>query len=150
MFGTTNKKVSIFLFLLGVFYLILSFRLPSYAYVPVDSDMVPIGLGFLLLILAGFLYFTKDQEKKEDEERIPRKELPIVLGVIGFIIVYIFLLEIIGFILVTVLFLFFCSMFLGYKKHVINGIVSLAVPILIYLLFDSFLQVQLPTGILPF
>ncbi|WP_188455822.1 tripartite tricarboxylate transporter TctB family protein [Virgibacillus oceani] len=150
MFGTTNRKISICLIAVGIFYLILSFRLPAYAYVPIDSDMIPIGLGFLLLILAVFLFFTNDQKTNDNDERIPKKELPIVLGVVGFIVCYIFFLEILGFILVTVLFLFFCSMFLGYKKHVVNGIVSLAVPILIYLLFDSFLQVQLPTGILPF
>lgn len=150
MFNTTNKKVSIFLILLGIIYLILSFRLPKYAYVPVDSDLVPICLGVLLLILAGILYFTKDQEKKEDDERIPKKELPIVLGVIGLIVIYISLLEIIGFVLVSVLFLFFCSMFLGYKRYVINGIVSLVIPTFVYLLFDSFLQIQLPSGILPF
>ncbi|WP_139343338.1 tripartite tricarboxylate transporter TctB family protein [Virgibacillus siamensis] len=149
MFNTTNKKVSLFLMALAVFYLILSFSLPAYAYVPVDSDMVPIGIGFILLGLAAALFFTKDQES-DTNDRIPKNELPIVLGVVGFIILYIFLLEIIGFILVTVLFLFFCSLFLGYKRHIINGIVSLTVPIFIYLLFDSFLQVQLPTGILPF
>jgi putative tricarboxylic transport membrane protein len=150
VFRTVNRKVSIFLLLLAIFYLVLSFRLPSYAYVPVDSDLVPIGLGFLLIGLATFLFFQKDQEKNENEEHIPKKELPVVLGVVGFILVYIFLLEIIGFIVVTVLFLFFCSMFLGYKRHVVNAMVSLAVPVLIYLLFDSFLKVQLPMGILPF
>ncbi|WLD94472.1 tripartite tricarboxylate transporter TctB family protein [Alkalihalobacillus sp. AL-G] len=150
MFHTVNRKVSIALLLLAIFYLVLSFKLPSYAYVPVDSDLVPIGLGFILIGLSVALFFQKDYEKEEHEERIPRKELPIVLGVVGFIIFYIFLLEIIGFILVTVLFLFFCSLFLGYRKHMINAAVSLAVPILIYILFDSFLKVQLPMGILPF
>lgn len=149
MFNTMNKKVSVFLILLAISYLTLSFRLPPYAYVPVDADVVPIGLGFILLILAGVLYFTKDQIKGTDE-RIPKKELPVVLGVVGFILLYIFFLEIIGFILVTVLFLFFCSMFLGYKRHIVNAIISIAVPVLIYLLFDSFLQIQLPKGILPF
>ncbi|GAA0591203.1 hypothetical protein GCM10009001_04060 [Virgibacillus siamensis] len=149
MFSTTNKKVSFILMLIAVFYLILSFNLPAYAYVPVDSDMVPIGLGFILFALAVALFFTKDQEPNE-ADKIPKKELPVVLGVVAFIILYIFLLEIIGFIVMTVLFLFLCSLFLGYRKHIVNGIVSLTMPILIYLLFDSFLQVQLPTGILPF
>lgn len=150
MFATTNKKISIILLFLAIFYLALSFRLPPYAFVPVDSDVVPIGLGFLLIILSIVLYFSKDQEKEGDEERIPKSELPFILGIVGFIIAYIFFLEIIGFIVTTILFLFLCSLFLGYKRHVINGIVSITIPILIYLLFDSFLQVQLPQGILPF
>jgi putative tricarboxylic transport membrane protein len=151
MFSTTNKKVSIFLFLLGVIYLIASFRLPSFAYVPVDSDMIPIGLGILLVVLSVFLNFTKDEKQEgENPDRINKKDLPIVLGVIGMILLYILLLEIAGFILSTMLFLFFCSFVLGYKRHIVNGIMSVAFPILIYLLFNSFLQVKLPQGILPF
>lgn len=150
MFHTLNKKISIILVVLAIFYLVLSFRLPSYAYVPVDADIVPIGLGILLLILSAILYFAKDQVRKDNDDHIPRSELPVIFGVIGFIILYIFFLEIIGFIITTVLFLFFCSLFLGFKKHVVNAAVSLSIPILIYLLFDSFLQVQLPMGILPF
>ncbi|MFZ3578396.1 tripartite tricarboxylate transporter TctB family protein [Virgibacillus sp. DJP39] len=151
MFHTLNKKISIFLIILAIGYLVLSFQLPSYAYVPIDADLVPICLGVLLLVLSIILYFTKDQAKKEnDDDHISKSELKIILAVIGFIILFIFFLEILGFIITTVLFLFFCSLFLGYKRHIINAIVSLSVPILIYLLFDSFLQVHLPTGILPF
>ncbi|MDY0404363.1 tripartite tricarboxylate transporter TctB family protein [Virgibacillus sp. 179-BFC.A HS] len=150
MFRTKNKKVSIALILIAIVYLILSFQLPSYAYVPVDSDLVPIGLGVILLLLSAMLFFTKDQEQKENEEHIPKKDLPIVLGVICFTILYIALLEIIGFIMTTMLFLFLCSLFLGYRKHVVNAAVSIVIPILIYLLFNDFLQVSLPTGILPF
>lgn len=150
MFRTLNKKVSGVLILLAIFYLVLSFKLPAYAYVPVDSDIVPIGIGILLLALSVILYFTKDQEKAENDDQISKAELPVILGVIVFIILYIFFLEIIGFIITTVLFLFLCSLFLGYKRHVINATVSLIIPILIYLLFDSFLQVSLPTGILLF
>lgn len=150
MFRTLNKKISVFLIFLAICYLVMSFQLPSYEYVPVDSDLVPIGLGFLLLILSIVLYFTSDQKKENDDDHLSKSELKIVLVVIGFIFLFIFFLEIIGFIITTVLFLFFCSLFLGFKKHLVNAIVSLSVPILIYLLFDSFLQVQLPTGILPF
>ena len=151
MFRTVNKKVSVFLLLLGILYLIASFGLPSYAYVPVDADMIPIGLGVILLVLSGFLFFTKDEEHEgENPEKINKKDLPIVLGVAGMILLFIFLLEILGFVVSTMLFLFFCSVVLGYKKHIVNGIVSLVFPVLIYLLFNSVLQVSLPQGILPF
>ncbi|MBT2218461.1 tripartite tricarboxylate transporter TctB family protein [Virgibacillus dakarensis] len=149
MFQTMNKKVSIILILIAIFYLVLSFRLPAYAYVPIDSDIVPIGLGVILLLLSGILYFIKDQEQQENKEHIPKSELPVILGVICFIILYIALLEVIGFIIMTVLFLFLCSWFLGYKKHTVNAIVSIILPTLIFLLFDKLLQIQLPMGILP-
>lgn len=150
MFQTMNKKVSLALMIIAIVYLIFSFQLPAYAYVPIDSDIVPIGLGIILVLLSVMLFFTKDQKQEGNGERIPRKELPVVLGVIAFTVLYIALLEIIGFIVTTMLFLFLCSLFLGYKKHVVNAIVSLIFPILIYFLFTDFLQVSLPTGILPF
>jgi putative tricarboxylic transport membrane protein len=50
----------------------------------------------------------------------------------------------------TAIFIFGCSWFLGYKKHVVNVLVSILFPLVMYLLFTSFLQINLPQGILPF
>ncbi|GIN87511.1 hypothetical protein J6TS2_38970 [Heyndrickxia sporothermodurans] len=147
MLNTKNKKVSLVLLVVSVIYLILSFQLPSYAYVPVDSDVIPIALGFILLVLSIALFFIKDSEKKAN---ISKKDLVPILVVLGFILFYIVFLEMLGFIIVTALFIFFCSWYLGYKHFLSNSIVSLVLPLAIYLLFTSFLQIQLPSGILPF
>ncbi|MGE8205484.1 tripartite tricarboxylate transporter TctB family protein [Heyndrickxia sp. NPDC080065] len=147
MLNTKNKKVSLVLIVVSVIYLILSFRLPSYAYVPVDSDVVPIALGFILLVLSIGLFFIKDSGKIA---KVSKEDLVPILVVIGFILFYILFLELLGFIIVTALFIFFCSWYLGYKHFLSNSIVSLVLPIAIYLLFTAFLQVQLPSGILPF
>ncbi len=148
MLNTTNKKMAVVLLVISIIYLIVSFRLPSYAYVPVDSDMVPIALGVLLFFLSIALYFIKD-EKSEEKVKLPKEDLLAILIVIGFIVTYIFLLEIIGFILITALFIFFCSWFLGFKKFITNLIVSIVLPFAIYYMFIA-LQIQLPQGILPF
>lgn len=149
MLNTLNKKMSFVLMMITIVYLIASFRLPAYAYVPVDSDAVPITLGFILLALSIALFFSKDKEDGE-QKTIPRGEIIVILAVLGFVLLYIFLFEIIGFILATAFFIFFCSRFLGFKQWVTNTIVSLAIPLFIYFLFSSFLQIQLPSGILPF
>ncbi|PTX61292.1 putative tricarboxylic transport membrane protein [Melghirimyces profundicolus] len=148
---TTNQKIALFLIVLSIVYLILSFRLPPFAYVPVDSDVVPISLGFLLLFLSVLLFFKKDRESEEGQSNraIPKQEILILVAVLLFILLYIFLLERVGFILVTTCFIFVCSWFLGYKKWVINAVVSVLTPILIYYLFTSFLQIELPQGVLP-
>jgi len=132
---------------ISIIYLILSFQLPSFAYVPVDSDVVPIALGFILLVLSIALFFIKDTGKMP---KILKEDLVVMLVILGFILFYIIFLEILGFIIVTALFLFFCSWYLGYKHFLSNGIVAVALPLAIYFLFTSFLQIQLPSGVLPF
>ncbi|MFT4415438.1 tripartite tricarboxylate transporter TctB family protein [Fredinandcohnia humi] len=149
MLNTVNKKISLILAIVSICYLVLSFRLPAYPYVPVDSDAVPITLGFILLLLSIFLYFQKDNHS-EGKSKIPTSEKKVILTVLGFVLLFVILLEPLGFILTTTLFLYVNSWFLGYKKWISNLIVSLAIPFVIYFLFSSFLQIQLPKGILPF
>ncbi|MCH1626829.1 tripartite tricarboxylate transporter TctB family protein [Fredinandcohnia quinoae] len=149
MLDSLNKKISIFLMVISIGYLVLSYRLPSYPYVPVDSDAVPITLGFILLILSILLFFQKD-EKNEEENKLPKGEIKVLLTVLFLVLLFIILLEFLGFIISTALFLYFCSWFLGYKKWLSNVIVSLSIPLFIYFLFTSFLKIQLPQGILPF
>ena len=149
MSKNSNKQIAIVLMIVAVLYLIGSFRLPPYAYVPVDSNVVPIALGVILLVLSITLYFNKAEHVGE-KKALPKNEILTLFTVLLFILLYIFLLEFVGFILVTALFIFFCSWFLGYKRFVPNLIVALAVPFFIYFLFGSFLQIQLPQGILPF
>lgn len=148
MLNSKNKKISIILIIIAVVYLLASFRLPDYPYVPVDSDMVPKTLGFILLFLSILLFFVKDDAEKK--QSIPKSEIKVILTVLAFVLIYILLFEIIGFVITTALFILITSWFLGYKGWVSNIIVSISIPLVIYLLFTQFLKVQLPAGILPF
>ncbi|WP_342387918.1 tripartite tricarboxylate transporter TctB family protein [Salinicoccus bachuensis] len=152
MLGTMNRKISLILLALAAFYLIMTYNLPSYTYTEIDADMVPKGLGWLLVFFSVVLFFIKDSETEEQRERrnIPKKEIITLLAVTGMILLYIFLLEILGFVAVTALFVFFCSWFLGYKKFITNAIVSIVFPVVLYMLFTQFLRIELPQGILPF
>ncbi|MFS0674041.1 tripartite tricarboxylate transporter TctB family protein [Ornithinibacillus sp. 179-J 7C1 HS] len=152
MFKTLNQRISLVLLVLAIVYLILSFQLPSFAYSNVDADVVPKGLGFLLVALAIGLFFAKDSETEEQKARrnIPKKDIGILLAVFAFVFLYIFFLEILGFVVTTTLFVFGCSWFLGYKKHITNALVAVLFPLFMYLLFANFLQINLPQGILPF
>lgn len=149
---TLNQKVSIFLILFAAGYLYLSYNLKEYPYVPVDSDFVPKILGYLLIILAIFLFFDKSSETKEEKEKrqVPKKEMLVLLAVGGMIFLYIFLLEIIGFVLSSMLFIFACSWFLGYRKLVTTILVAVLFPLIMYLSFNYLLQIRLPQGLLPF
>lgn len=147
-----NSRVSLILLVIAVVYLILSYQLPSYAYTEVDADVIPKALGWLLAFLAVLLFFSKDNETEEQRQKrnIPKKEIGMLLGVGALIFLYIFLLEILGFIVISALFIFFCALFLGYRSHLVNGIVAIAFSAVIYFLFTSLLQISLPQGILPF
>ncbi len=152
MLKTLNQKVSLVLFAIALLYLIYAYQIPSFPYTVVDADVIPKVLGYLLLILSVFLFFIKDEESEEQKARrnIPKKEVGMLLGVGGLIILYIIFLEILGFVLVTALFIFLCSRFLGYKNYLANVLVSIILPVSLYLMFTQLLRISLPSGILPF
>ncbi|MEQ6378199.1 tripartite tricarboxylate transporter TctB family protein [Bacillaceae bacterium S4-13-56] len=151
MLKSVNQKVSIFLFLLAGVYLFLSYQLPSYPYTAIDADVIPKSLGWLLVLLSISLFLSKDQETEEQKKKrdIPKAEWLMLTGVFGLVFLYIFLLEIIGFVLVTGLFIYFCSLFLGYRKNVSNVLVSILFPVGLYIIFNFLLKIELPQGILP-
>lgn len=145
----TNRKISILLILFSTLYLTLSFQLPKFPYAIVDSDILPKGLGFLLLVLSIGLFFDKNEKKKEGKQAA-KKEKTLLVVIVGMILLYIFLLEIVGFVLTTVAFLFAMTRLLGYENWKVNGLVALSFSFVIYLSFNYLLNIYLPQGILPF
>ncbi|MBS8266170.1 tripartite tricarboxylate transporter TctB family protein [Mesobacillus boroniphilus] len=146
-----NQKVAVILAILAGFYLLLSYNLPKYPNAIIDADVVPKGLGFLLLFFAVILYLDKKEETEAEKLKrtITKENVMLLLAVLAFILIYIFLLEIIGFLIMTALFIFGCSLFLGYRKHVTNAIVSVVFSLVIYGLFNYLLKINLPAGIIP-
>lgn len=151
MLSTINQRIGLFLFIVAAVYLYLSYQLPNYPYAPIDADVIPKGLGILMLILSVALFFSraKETEGEKTKRDIPKKELLVLVAVFAMIFSYIILFEIIGFIIMTSLFIFFCSLFLGYRKLKTNIIVSLLFSIIMYVIFVNALGISLPRGILP-
>ncbi|MCM3548649.1 Tripartite tricarboxylate transporter TctB family [Niallia circulans] len=149
---TVNRGISIVLIGIAVVYLVMAFQLPEYAFVPVDSDLVPKLLGASLLVLGICFFFAKDPDTEEQKQKrtIPKKEVWMLLTVMGLILVYITVLEVIGFVIMTTLFILVCSRFLGYQKWLVNAITSIVFSIGVYWLFNYGLAIRLPAGILPF
>lgn len=124
--------------------------MPAYDLVPVDSDAVPYVLGVLLLILSIVLFFEKDQGNEDQESAIELDKNALkMLGVISlFFILYAILFEVLGFMISSMLFIFISTFVLGYKRHIVNMIVSIMIPVVFYYIFEL-LQISLPKGILP-
>lgn len=152
MLTRINQKVALILGAVAGVYLILSYSLPKYPNAIIDADVVPKGLGFLLLFFAMLLFLDKKEETEADKQKrkLSKNNLFVLLAVLAFILIYISLLEILGFLIMTSVFIFGCSLFLGYKKYLANGIVSVIFSIAIYGLFNYLLRINLPAGIIPF
>lgn len=154
MLSTRNRKLSLFLLILSIGYLYLSFQLPAYKLVPVDADAIPKTLGFILMILSITLFFIKDTKEDAEKQKstLPenKKDTLLLITVAVFIIIYIATLESLGFIINSILFIFVTTLLLGYRRHLVNLVVSALVPITFYYLFDSLLKINLPSGFLPF
>ena len=106
----------------------------------------------LLLILSLILFFSSDRESEDKEQKrtVSKQQAGKLFGVFLFLLLYVALLERVGFIAVSTLFLFTCTRFLGYRRNIVNGIVSIVVPSVLYTLFRYGLGIHLPQGIAPF
>ncbi|WP_022792479.1 tripartite tricarboxylate transporter TctB family protein [Marinococcus halotolerans] len=151
MFRSANKMISMILIVIAIFYLYLAFQIPAFATGMFTASTMPKAAGFLLILLSIFLFFIKEGESEEDQEK--RKEAGqhiFYLGGVGvMILLYITLLEPVGFILASTIFIFLCSLFMGYRKHIVNAVTSIVFPLTLYLVFTQLLNISLPPGILP-
>jgi putative tricarboxylic transport membrane protein len=149
---TMDRKISVVLFIVALIYLLLSYQLPAFPYTIVDADVLPKGLGFLLLLLSLILFFQNRPETKEQKQKrtLQKQDVVILLSILGTVLVYIFLLEIVGFVINTILFLIVTTRVLGYMKWRTNIIVSVLFTLILYFSFNYLLQIYLPQGFLPF
>ncbi|WP_152656951.1 tripartite tricarboxylate transporter TctB family protein [Oceanobacillus sp. CFH 90083] len=149
---SVNKGLSIVLIIIAAGYLIMAYQLPEYIFVPVDADLVPKLLGYALLILSIFFFFSKDIDTDEQKAKrvIPKNDFFILLGILAMILLYITVLEVIGFVIMTALFIIASSRFLGYKNWTVLLLTSLLFAGSAYSLFNYGLAIRLPAGILPF
>lgn len=149
---TVNRGISIVLMVVAAGYLLMAFQLPEYAFVPVDSDLIPKLLGICLFVLGVCFFFAKDTDTEEQKKRrtIPKKETYMLLGMMGLVLIYITFLEVVGFVMMTALFILISSRLLGYTKWLVTILTALFFSIGVYSLFNYGLAIRLPAGILPF
>lgn len=147
-----DRKVALVIMGIAIVYLVFSFQLPIFPYAAVDADVLPKGLGFVMLTLAIILFVQNRPETDEQKQRrtIKKVDLILLLSTVGALIVYVFLLEIIGFVLSTTLFLMLTMRMYGYQKWVTNVIASITFTLILYFAFNYLLKIFLPQGILPF
>lgn len=151
MLNTLNKKASVFIFLVAVGYLIIAYQIPISDYTIVKPSMIPVGLGWILIVLAIALFFAKEtEEEKEKQRKLKKNEVIDLIVMFGFLIIYTFFLEKIGFVIMTFVFIFATSLYLGYRKWLSLTLVSVLFPVILYYVFTQLLNISLPQGIMFF
>ncbi|WP_438315828.1 tripartite tricarboxylate transporter TctB family protein [Sporosarcina sp. FA9] len=147
-----DRKVALILMAIAVFYLILSYQLPDFAFVQVDADALPKGLGFLLLILAVLLFVHNKPETEEEIEKrtLKKEDKMLLIYTLISLLLFVFFLEILGFVLSTVIFLIVTMRMFEYRNWTRSIIVSVVFSLILYFSFNYVLKIYLPQGILPF
>jgi putative tricarboxylic transport membrane protein len=147
-----DRIISLILLVFAGGYLALSYQLPAFPYAIIDSDVLPKGLGYLLIILAIALFLQAKDDTDEDKRRryVKKEDVIILISVLAALLVYIFLLEPVGFLLSTILFLLVIPFVLGFKKKVTTVLVAFLFSSVMYYSFNYLLNITLPQGILPF
>lgn len=126
-------------------------RQPGF-YDVVGPDRYAIGIGFLLVVTGAIYVFSQVKEKpaiKEptvDKEGEDKETLVKVVGTVGVLALYAFLMPIIGYFLASTVFFVLVSKILGAKSWLFNIIYSVAVTGICQLIFGNCLGVILPQG----
>lgn len=154
-----NQIIAAVVAVFAVVYLYGAFSIPRFPIPrPIDSDLIPKILGFAMLGLAMLLFFQKpDAEEARAAEADPGAGLPwserpkvqVVLTLLG-VAVYAALLRPLGFLVASALLVGGLAALYGYRNWGINAVVSIAVPLVLYLTLTRFMAINLPRGILPF
>ncbi len=154
----TNQILALVIALFSVGYLVVAFQIPQFPLPrPIDSDLFPKVLGFILLGLAVFLFLEKPKAEDIPEEPSPEAfNQPWLLRPWSRVIItslaitaYALLMVPVGFVLASTVLTFGLGWYYGYRRHGVNLATSLGVVLALYLTMTRIMEVYLPTGILP-
>jgi putative tricarboxylic transport membrane protein len=104
----------------------------------------------IAIVLAQSVIRTKKQIVKSGESEPPltRRNIARISIYCAAILAYIILIDVAGYIASTVVFGLFSLIFLGNKNKSVLIILPAAFAVLMYFVFDKFLYVQLPAGLI--
>lgn len=175
-FTFSQRTLGVAIGIVALIYLYLATQISEFTAVevPVQPSTLPKGLGVVLLLLAVVLFFQRGEPKsvaqavvpaavtarttateavaaEPEGQRLGRTGNPAYeIGLfIGSMCAYTFAFERLGFVLATAAYIFGVTWYLGYKRHIVNAVVSVVVPLVLYFSISTGLGVALPTGLLP-
>ncbi|MFZ5633544.1 MAG: tripartite tricarboxylate transporter TctB family protein [Bacillota bacterium] len=146
-----NRVAAVIVFVLGLVVGVAGLKFSLTSEFGPGPGFWPAWLSVAWLALA-LVWFVETYRKKEDKvpfysSSVEMKRLTTILLIF---LVYVILLGVIGFLPATLLFLF-TVLYLFEKRPLVGSIInSVIISVGLFLLFDTFLKVDLPKGLLNF
>ena len=147
----------------GVFLLfcvaMYTYIIPNYIKLKKNADIGPdmfpklvVGILAVLAVinLVSALRAMKAAGERWSDTKFNWKQYLPQVGLIASGAVFLILAPILGFVVAAVPFLFFLLMYFGSKRIVLNIVLAIVYPTLLYLLFSKVLHISFPPGIFGF
>ena len=143
-----NDLIASIIMFIGAFYLYF-FKMGTMKIMSEGSNSLLLPKIILVLlmffsVILGIKSLLENDIKKSLTKSKNKKKL---IMTIGLAIIYLWGINIVGFFILTPIFIFAFSDLLGYKNHKISITFSIALTVIVYILFIKVLYVPLPTGI---
>ncbi|MFD0677694.1 MULTISPECIES: tripartite tricarboxylate transporter TctB family protein [unclassified Paenibacillus] len=139
-----DRYASIAFLIIGAFFVVDSRNISQSAYgSSVGSDIFPLGLGLILILLSIRLFYENLRVKSDKAEaaKLDYKRFGIIFAAM---VLYVFLLEKIGYVIATFLFLLIGFQTLERKKMLFSIIISAVISVGVYYVYVTVLQGTLP------
>jgi putative tricarboxylic transport membrane protein len=147
-----DRISTLFWIALGVAICIESLRIDPGSFSNPGPGLIPLGSGLILGIF-GSIVFALSFKKTGDEKEVLWKSgtrWKKLVGILVSIVAYAFLIDFLGFYVVTFLWMFYVCRGIGgmgWKKSLFISLVS---TLSSYLLFEKYLRINFPKGLLRF
>ena len=142
-----NRIISVILLVFSIFVWLGANQFPASNGQGLGPDFFPKITAIILGILATILFFKKE-ENEESVFTFPRSAVPLFVGGLITLVLYVFLIEFIGFTISTVLLTFSWMWLMGIRKWVTLIAASILISVGIGAVFEFLLSVPIPHGIL--
>jgi putative tricarboxylic transport membrane protein len=148
-----EKITALILFVFSLIYLYGCWRLKLGTMDNPGPGFIPTLVGFLLfLFTAAYLYRVFKGKRPEkgiaEKAAVQEPNYRVVVGILGSILIYPFLLGVLNFIIATLITMFLMLILLKYKNLAFSFFVALIITVVSFVVFARFLGVVLPSGIL--
>lgn len=145
-----DRWSSLSLIFLSILLCIESYRLKLGSYYAPGPGFLPFWIGLIIIILSLILFFQSvrmDQEENIENILMERNWKNILL-LIASLFIYTLILEKLGFVISTFVFIAFILRLVETKRWPVVVNVAVAAALGTYLIFEVWLQTQLPRGVL--
>jgi putative tricarboxylic transport membrane protein len=150
-----DEIAALFLTLVGVATLMVATQYKLFKGKILGAGFFPFAAGVVLVALSLYVFFSAVHARRENSEKTTGKtffpepsgwkKLTIALSAL---LVYGLVLERLGYLITTFLFLIFLMRSIKPQKWIVTMIIAFAATASSYVLFDLWLKVRLPIGIL--